>query len=408
MSQVHEKESNKSHKLKDSEFFKETIVTLADLNSPSCLEANDVYQQVSQIVHQNFEIKASSRSYSNQDIFDVVLAAANRNISIEQACKDLKDAPSPNTVRNLIKDTLPEEVRGLEAQLNDAIRDNLPKNLFKTHLSCAIDITEINYYGDRADESVRGGKAQNGTTKFHCYATLYVTKKNRRYTLAITLMDKDEKVLDVLRRLLVEADDIGLKIKRLLLDRGFDNNAVIRYLQSLDFPCLVPLVRRGKKVRNLLNTRKSYETELSRSSDKYGEVKFKVYVACKYSKGRYGKQGIQTFAYIVTGRLNMPPLQAYEEYRRRFGIESSYRMVNKVRIKTCTKLAMIRLFYMGLGFMLLNLWTYLKWVYLHLRQRGPRVVLRELFTLATFSIWLWEVVKDRLGLRKSIPLPVCI
>ncbi len=104
----------------------------------------------------------------------------------------------------------------------------------------------------------------------------------------------------------------------------------------------------------------------------------------------------------------MPPLQVYEEYRKRFGIESSYRMVNKVRIRTCTKLAIVRLFYMGLGFMLLNLWTYLKWVYLHLRQRGPRVVLCELFPLETFSIWLWEVVKERLGLRKSIPLPVRI
>ena len=381
-------------------------MTLENLNSPSCLEANDVHQQASQVIDQNFDFDYSGSSYSTQDIADVILAAATRNISIEQACKDLKDAPSPNTVRNFIKDALPEETRHLEGQLNDAMRDNLPENLFKTPLHCAIDITEINYYGDRADESVRGGKAQKGTTKFHCYATLYVIKKNRRYTLAITLMDKDEKVLDVLKRLLAEADDIGLKIKRLLLDRGFDNNGVIQYLQSLDFPCVVPLVRRGQKVRDLLNTKQSYETEFSRNSDKYGEVKFKVYVACKYSKGRYGKQGIQTFAYIVTGKLKMPPLQVYEEYRKRFGIESSYRMVSKVRIRTCTKLAIVRLFYMGLGFILLNLWTYLKWAYLHLRQRGPRVVLCELFPLETFSIWLWEVVKQRLGLRDSIPLPV--
>ena len=33
-------------------------------------------------------------------------------------------------------------------------------------------------------------------------------------------------------------------------------------------------------------------------------------------------------------------------------------------------------------------------------------VLCELFPLETFSIWLWEVVKERLGLRDSIPLPV--
>ena len=112
-------------------------MTLENLNSPSCLEANDVHQQASQAIDQNFDFDSSGSSYSTQDIADVILAAATRNISIEQACKDLKNAPSPNTVRNFIKDALPEETRALEGQLNDAMRYNLPENLFKTPLRCA-------------------------------------------------------------------------------------------------------------------------------------------------------------------------------------------------------------------------------------------------------------------------------
>ncbi len=76
---------------------------------------------------------------------------------------------------------MPEENRYLEAQLNDAMRDNLPKDLFKTPLRCAIDITEINYYGDRADESVRGGKAQNGTTKSLSSNNVSITQISIRY-----------------------------------------------------------------------------------------------------------------------------------------------------------------------------------------------------------------------------------
>ncbi len=339
-------------------------------------------------------------------MINVVLAAASRNISIEQACKDLKDAPSPNTVRNFIKNSLPEEVEELEAGLNSAIRDKLPKDLFKTSLRCAIDIHEANYYGDKADEAVRRGKADQGTTKFHCYATLYVIKKNRRYTLTVTLMNKEDSVLHVLKRLLVEANTLGVKIRRLLLDRGFDNNGVVQFLRDMGIACIIPLVIRGKKSRELLNTQESYETEFTRNSNKYGEVEFRVSVACKYSKGKYKQKGIKAFGYIVIGSIKMLPLQIYEEYRKRFGIESSYRMVSKVKIKTCTKSAIVRLFYMGLGLMLLNLWTYLKWAYLHVSKRGARLVLAELFPLDSFCMWLFEEVKQRLGIRNSISLPI--
>jgi hypothetical protein len=87
-------------------------------------------------------------------------------------------------------------------------------------LACAIDLTLVNYYG-QDDEEVRRSKAKDGTSRFHCYASLYVLKKNKRYTLALTLMVKDEPLLEVLKRLLKRGEELGLGIKRLLLDRGF-------------------------------------------------------------------------------------------------------------------------------------------------------------------------------------------
>ena len=93
----------------------------------------------------------------------------------------------------------------------------------------------------------------------------------------------------------------------------------------------------------------------------------------------------------------MLPLQVYEEYRRRFGIESNYRMVNKLRIRTCTKLAVVRYMLYRFRVYVVEFTDIFKWTYLHLRQRGPRVVLCELFTLEPFFIWLWEVLKEHLG-----------
>jgi IS4 transposase len=240
---------------------------------------------------------------------------------------------------------------------------------------------------------------------------LYVLKRNKRYTLALTLMVKDEPLLEVLKRLLKRGEELGLGIKRLLLDRGFDNNAVVHYLQEQSFTSIMPLTLRGKRAKALLKTKKSYQTSFTRSSRDYGEASFAVYplrgdiVACKYSRGKYGKHGIHACAYIVIGKLAMPPLQVHEEYRLRFGIESSYRTMNQVRAKTSSTSALFRLLLVGLAFLLLNLWSYLKWSYLYPRQPGPRQVLHQLLPLKTLCWWLYEVVKQRLGLRLEIYVP---
>lgn len=47
-------------------------------------------------------------------------------------------------------------------------------------------------------------------------------------------------------------------------------------------------------------------------------------LACKYSKRHYRRRGRKWFAY-VTYKVRTHPLQIFQFYRRRFGIESSYR-----------------------------------------------------------------------------------
>ena len=136
----------------------------------------------------------------------------------------LEEAPSANTVRNALRGLLPddENIALLEAQLNEVLVAHLPQKLLCKALPCAIDFTEIPYHGQHEadDEGVRRGRAKHGTTHFHCYATLYTVKKNKRYTLALTLVRCSDKVLDLLQRLLVRGQALGLRPKRLYLDFG--------------------------------------------------------------------------------------------------------------------------------------------------------------------------------------------
>jgi putative transposase len=111
------------------------------------------------------------------------------------------------------------------------------------------------------------------------------------------------------------------------------------------------------------------------------------------------------FAYLVIGQLKLRPDQIFHEYRRRFGIESSYRLMDTLRARTTTHCVALRLFFVALAFLLLNLWCFVKWTHLFVSSPGPRRILHHLLPLARWRLWLWEMIKLRLGFSLKIVIP---
>jgi putative transposase len=89
------------------------------------------------------------------------------------------------------------------------------------------------YQGKAAaqEHEVRRGKAKEGTTHFHRYGTLAIVHHHRRYTLALTFVWAEEKMEEVVARLLDRARALGLCIRRAYLDKGFCSTAVLRLLR---------------------------------------------------------------------------------------------------------------------------------------------------------------------------------
>jgi putative transposase len=374
--------------------------------------AQEIYQLTSETLQAHFQLDMSKSAYEAQDIWDVVVAAAVERVTIEMACELLEEAPSANTVRKALYRLLgrDEALGELEASVNRLLVARLPKHLFASKLVGAADLTEVPYHGehDEDDELVRRGKAKEGTSHFHAYATLCIVKHNKRYTLALTLMRRSDKALDGLKRLLIQGETLGLRLQRLYLDRGFDNNGVVAYLKTQPFPTIIPLTQRGKSggTRQLLTGRKSHQTTYTRISPEYGAQTLQVTIVCRYSKGRYKRCGIVHFAYLVIGHLKMRPDQIFREYRRRFGIESSYRLMDTMRARTTTHCVAVRLFFVALAFLLLNLWCFVKWAHLFVSTLGPRRILHHLLPLARWRLWLWEMIKQRLGFSLKIVIPL--
>lgn len=176
---------------------------------------------------------------------------------------------------------------------------------------------------------------------------------------------------------------------------------------ALNFPFLMPAVIRGKTggTRALLIGRKSYATDYTLNSTKYGSITCQMRVVCGYHKGFKGQHGIRYLVYAVH-RVKIALNQLHHYYRQRFGIETSYRIKNHCRIRTTTKNPVLRLLFVALAFVLVNLWVYLLWHFISRSRRGGQLVYHALFPLNIMLQFLSTAVERRFPVVTAIYLPI--
>lgn len=292
-----------------------------------------------------------------ETLFTILLRAASTCGTIEHTADTFEDAPEGGTIRYHLKKCT--DMSAMETALNEALQARVPGNLTRSAQRLAIDLNLQPYYGTPTEEEapyIYRSQAHAGTCSFYAYATCYVIRKGKRVTIALTPVRRDDLMVGIVTRLLDRAVRFGIRIKRLYLDRGFFSVPVIRWLQALDVPVVMPVIIRGKQggTRQLLQGGRSHKTRYTMKSHEYGEVTFDVWVVCIYHNGRHGKHGRTYCAYVVH-QVTLGLRALYQDYRHRFGIESTYRLKNTCRIKTAMKNPVVRLLFVGIAFLLIDL-----------------------------------------------------
>jgi hypothetical protein len=246
-----------------------------------------------------------------------------------------------------------------------------PSWLRKAPRRMAIDLHEQPYYGQKTS-AIRGGQRKASTRWFWTYATLIVYHRHQVYTLACLPVEKGADLATLVEELLDRVGLVGIRVRYLLLDRGFYSAAVIERLQQKHLRFLMPVIRRGKKgseKQKATGTQVlfegkgnhysvySWEAQVRHHGKKGKRRRMSVVVACVQRKSPCSKGERIVYA-CSDAKWSLARIAA--AYRKRFAIESTYREMHQVQALTTSKDPRHRLFLFVLGLLLVNLWVWLK------------------------------------------------
>jgi hypothetical protein len=367
------------------------------------------------VLEHYFDLSADGYLCQTRDLWNILVSAAARCTYIETVCNDLSTAPDGNTVRGYLNEQLtPKVIRALQRDCNRALASQLPAWLRDHPKQVALDLHDEPYYGKDDDPDdpecwICRGEARAGTTRFYRCATAYVMHRDVRFTLAVEFVHPGDDLIQVVKRLLRRVKALKIKVKRAYLDKGFCSIPVLRGLSLAepDLSAIIAAPIKGKTggTRALCRGHRSYRTEHTFRSQDYGELTVPVMVVRTRSKQR---DGTYHWVWLVYVLLNVPDLtarQVRQAYRRRFGIESSYRLLEQVRGHTTARNAALRFLWMGIALLIGNIWIALHWTFLRRRGSGPRRVARWAFILPCMLQFLRRTIEAIYGVISVIDPP---
>lgn len=241
----------------------------------------------------------------------------------------------------------------------------------------AIDVHDWRFYGDPDTPWVQHTNLARGTNTAFKFITACIVTPELRLTVAAEPIRDDAQLPELVDFVLTQAAD-WVDIRRVFLDRGFYEVRLLQVLEAHD----VDFVVRARRFPSLADGDPSVQVEhgyrMGGSRPPYDVV---TLTRCCVP---HAEKPDEKQSYFVTNRpvdeASAPGLA--DAYRRRWGIETSYRVIGEFLPRSRSTVYSVRLFYFLFGVTLYNLWVVLNGL---LTLVFGRVSDRPLVTAALFG-----------------------
>ncbi|MGB9914959.1 MAG: transposase [Candidatus Bathyarchaeales archaeon] len=335
--------------------------------------SNKAFNFTANLLNKYLQFPAAKNSlYSSSDInhCPIELSLSKNYAESGLACPSEKYSlpnrvPTGRTFRGRIERLAEKQIREALIAANDEVLLILRcYSIFKRKATVAIDYTRQPFYGDPATKNVTGGKHERGTSWGYIYASIDVVEAGRRLTVYSCTVNQFSEKAEIVEKLITKARERGIHISVVLLDREFFTVSVISALKRLGVYFIMPAVKNDTVKEAMLNYSEKKPAKRFTLGKKSESVNFNLYL-CKRTAEQLPKKKLAVSDLYFGFATNLPrslaiklPLFIPQEYRRRWGIETGYRVQNHALAKTTSVNFKLRLLYQMASVLLYNVWHF--------------------------------------------------
>lgn len=347
-------------------------------NVPRGIDRSEYYITVKDTISQAMSLQARNSGA----VLGTVILASFTNSYVEGSAGFT--SVSGQTVRNHLKKQDPLEL----VRMNDDVVMKLRSSgALSGKCILAIDTHDIMYYGDPGAEGVVGTQPKKGSHWAYKFGSIGVLLGGERLTLAAVPVMHGEPRVEHVKKLIEYTLFLGIRPKIVLLDAAYNSAEVINYLKGTGLKYIIRIAAPIDGIRP--GDDFIYRTRGHRRREEE-QATFRL-VAVNGRDKRSGKVGLFVFA----TNTSLKARRIRRLFRKRWGIETSYRMINKFLARTTSKLHTLRMLYFYLAILLYNLWVMLNY---HEPSRIIADSLKVYVVLAAVLSFIADIEGGTLGL----------
>lgn len=311
--------------------------------------------------------------YGFQDTLNVILHAATSTAnSIESASDNLKRKNpemkilSADSIHDYINSNSIDYIMSSFRQINAEITETA--RLKGTTQDIAIDFHDIPYYGEKNTSGIRGIKPKNGTSWGYSFCTLDIIGETKLTLDVIDIKGLAKNYAVFIESMVQRINSMGVSVKTLFMDAEFFNFSTISTLHRLNIQYIIA-ASSNKRINRMLNEHKkkfgSASTILNYQFEKGGpEFKIVAILNPRYDpKAKKEKGNSEYFLFATNLAVNSTSEFIKiipDEYKKRWNIETGYKIKNIFKIRTCSKSPIVRTLFFLIQCLLYNVLNLLK------------------------------------------------
>ena len=333
-----------------------------------------VFEYLGKLLRTTISFPLSTRHnamYGFDDMYRVLTMMCTNKASGSSeagALSDLQDSGKTPSSRWVLGKIRAIDAREIRERCDHAIKrealDMKKAGMFRNPVVVAIDEHLVGWYGKGSDSQyITHSKSKNGTSRFYSLATVHCVVGGSRAALGARLVKKTDNDGDVVSKLLEKCSELRIRSSRVLLDRGFFSVDVIQTLNLHGKAFIMPAIKGPgikKAIMEHVKEKRPAVSKYTMTSREGYTATFTLVILEKTPEPDEVKKETDRYIVFATNaraRSKQDLISKIpDEYKKRWGIETGYACMERIRPRTSSRNDSIRMLLMYLPLVIYNAW----------------------------------------------------